>query len=146
MPPVAMMREAELDQLLAPPATILSLSLSLTETKTVPRIGQLDPAAKLRLGESDVEIRIDIPMTSPVLFISGPSTGSVPGKRAKGKTDSLTAIWPMSRSIGSNARQRLARHHPRRDLGDRPADGLGDERHGAAGARIDLDQIDLARP
>ena len=52
----------------------------------------------------------------------------------------------MSRRIGAEARERLARHHPRRDLGDRPPDRLGDERDGAAGARIDLDQVDLVRP
>ena len=32
-------------------------------------------------------------MTSPVDFISGPSRMSVPGKRAKGKTASLTEKW-----------------------------------------------------
>ena len=31
-----------------------------------------------------------MPITSPVLFISGPSTESAPAKRAKGSTASLT--------------------------------------------------------
>ena len=34
-----------------------------------------------------------MPITSPVDFISGPSTVSTPGKRANGKTASLTARW-----------------------------------------------------
>ncbi len=36
----------------------------------------------------------------------------------------------------------LARHDAGGDLGDRQADHLGDERHGARGARIDLEDID----
>ena len=42
------------------------------------------------------------------------------------------------------ARQALARHHTRRDLGDRLADRLGDEGHGARGARVDLEDVDVA--
>ena len=34
-----------------------------------------------------------MPMTSPVERISGPSTVSTPGKRANGKTASLTPTW-----------------------------------------------------
>ena len=34
-----------------------------------------------------------MPITSPVERISGPSTVSTPGKRAKGNTASLTATW-----------------------------------------------------
>ena len=34
-----------------------------------------------------------MPITSPVDFISGPSTVSTPGKRANGNTASLTPIW-----------------------------------------------------
>ena len=34
-----------------------------------------------------------MPMTSPVDFISGPRSVSTPGKRLKGKTDSLTDTW-----------------------------------------------------
>ena len=34
-----------------------------------------------------------MPMTSPVDFISGPSTVSTPGKRANGNTASFTPTW-----------------------------------------------------
>jgi len=48
-----------------------------------------------------------MPITSPVERISGPRTGSTPGKRRKGNTDSFTAkygisisrVRPMSRSF-----------------------------------------------
>ena len=40
--------------------------------------------------------------------------------------------------------QPLARHDARGDLGDRLADGLGDEGHRAAGARVHFDQINIA--
>ena len=39
-----------------------------------------------------------MPMTSPVDFISGPSTRVHAGNLMKGKTDSLTAMWRGSRS------------------------------------------------
>src|SRR3970282_1068572 len=38
-----------------------------------------------------------MPITSPVDFISGPSTASTPGNFTNGKTDSLTAMWASSR-------------------------------------------------
>ncbi len=37
-----------------------------------------------------------MPITSPVDFISGPSKISTPGKRSKGKTDSLIAMCVIS--------------------------------------------------
>ena len=75
---------------------------------------------------------------------------STPGKRANGKTASLTAMWPGSLRVGLGAImgegvvERLAGHDAGGDLGDRPADGLGDERHGARGARVDLQHEDGA--
>ena len=39
-------------------------------------------------------------------------------------------------------RDRLTEHRPRRDLGERYADRLGDERHGPRGARVDLQHED----
>ena len=38
----------------------------------------------------------------------------------------------------------LAEHDPAGELGQRQADGLGDERHGARGARVGLDHVQLA--
>ena len=43
-------------------------------------------------------------MTSPVDFISGPSTESAPGKRPNGMTASLTQKRPVSRSSSGSAR------------------------------------------
>ncbi len=40
-----------------------------------------------------------MPMISPVDFISGRARVSTPGKRANGKTDSLTPTWPSLRGF-----------------------------------------------
>ena len=59
----------------------------------MPPVGSGLPAARSALanavGKSDA-----VAMTSPVERISGPSTASAPGKRAKGKTDAFTETWP----------------------------------------------------
>ena len=81
-------------------------------------------------------------MTSPVERISGPSRTSTPGKRLKGKTASFTPTWLSFFGLSLKLAKALARHDPRGDLGDRLADHLGDEGHGARGARIDLEHID----
>ena len=73
-------------------------------------------------------------MTSPVERISGPSNVSTPGKRAKGNTASFTAMClravgrRLAAIIGQCFIQRFASHDTRRNLGNRRADGLGDER------------------
>ena len=74
----------------------------------------------------------------------GPSTVSTPGKRAKGKTASFTAMWLLPGRLQAETRERRADHQLRGDLGDRHADRLGDEGHGARGARIDLEHVDVA--
>ena len=66
-------------------------SAPFTDTNAVPPCGRIIPAPSKALANAMSKSR-SIPMTSPVLFISGPSTGSVPGKRAKGNTGPLTAI------------------------------------------------------
>ncbi len=65
-----------------------------------------------------------IPITSPVLFISGPSTESAPAKRAKGSTASLTLTCsggPLGQLLVGEA---LAQHQPAGDLRQRHADRL----------------------
>ena len=69
---------------------------------------------------------------------------STPGNLANGKTASLTAVCGGPGRLRVKLGERLARHHPGRDLGHRHAGGLGDERHGAAGAGVDLQDVDLA--
>ena len=61
--------------------------------KTVPVDRQRHPAAAWALPNA-VGKSAAIPITSPVLFISGPSTASAPAKRANGSTASLTQTWP----------------------------------------------------
>ena len=76
-----------------------ALSSSRTETNSVPERGRSTPAPSWLLAKASAKSR-SRPMTSPVDFISGPSRMSTPGKRAKGKTASLTAMWPGLRGSG----------------------------------------------
>ena len=69
------------------------LSVSVTVMKTEPSAGSSTPAAACALPKA-VGKSAAIPITSPVLFISGPSTESAPAKRAKGSTASLTLTCP----------------------------------------------------
>src|SRR3546814_21125506 len=79
--------------------TMADLSLSLTDTNSVPPLGRITPPPICDLRNADAK-SLAIPMTSPVDFISGDRTGSTPGKRANGKTDSLTAMCGTSRLMG----------------------------------------------
>ena len=57
-----------------------------------------------------------IPITSPVLFISGPRTESAPAKRAKGSTASLTltcSSGPLGQVLVGEL---LAQHQPAASL------------------------------
>ena len=65
------------------------LSKSFTETNTVPSVGILNPEAIWDLAKA-MPRSCEMPITSPVDFISGPSRMSAPGNLRKGNTDSLT--------------------------------------------------------
>ena len=86
--------------------TTASLSRSLTERKAAPVSGSRLPAPSQALAKATPK-ESPTPITSPVDFISGPSTGSTPGKRRKGKTGALTktpgtggsAVKPSSASV-----------------------------------------------
>ena len=121
-----------------------SLSLSFTETNAVPASGTPSPAADLGLGEGGAEVVGDAHHLAGPAHL-GPSTGSSPGNLTNGKTDSLTKR-PSRRGLGGEPQlgQRSPDHHLRRDLGERHAGRLGHERHGAAGARVDLEHVDHA--
>src|SRR5581483_10028697 len=69
--------------------TIPAKSLSGTERKAVPPRGSTVPAAICALANAAPKLA-SIPITSPVDFISGPSTVSTPGNLMNGKTASLT--------------------------------------------------------
>ena len=99
------------------------LSVSVTVMKTVPSVGSETPAAACALPKA-VGKSAAIPITSPVLFISGPSTASAPAKRAKGSTASLTLTWSPC-SLGQLlVGEALAEHQPAGDLRERRADRL----------------------
>ena len=85
-----------------------------------------------------------MPITSPVDFISGPSTVSTPGEAGEREHRLLDADMVEAGRLEVEALERLAGHDPRRDLGDRHADHLGDERHRARGARVDFEHVDVA--
>ena len=76
------------------------LSVSVTVMKTVPSRGRAMPAADWALPKA-VGKSAAIPITSPVDFISGPSTESAPAKRANGSTASLTLTWSPGASGSS---------------------------------------------
>ena len=75
------------------------LSKSLTLMKTVPEVGMRKPAAVCDLAKA-MPKSSEIPITSPVDFISGPSRMSVPGNFRNGKTDSLTKIREHRQVLG----------------------------------------------
>ena len=84
-------------------------------------------------------------MTSPVERISGPSSVSTPANFAKGNTASLTAMC-LGVDLADRPAPRacLPTAIARRDLGQRHAGDLGDERHRARGARVHLEDEDAA--
>ena len=88
-----------------------------------------------------------MPITSPVLRISGPRMVSTPGKRANGKTGAFTETWRVRqpRRAGRRSASLPPSHAQRGDLGHRHAGGLGDEGHGAAGARVHLQHVERRR-
>ena len=65
------------------------------------------------------------------------------GEAVEGKNRFLYSDMRELLRFQLEAGEGLARHHPGGDLGDRLADHLGDEGHGARGARIDLEHIDV---
>ena len=79
--------------------TTLGLSVSFTEMNAVPEAGSGRPAARSAfanaVGRSEA-----LAITSPVERISGPSTGSAPGKRANGSTAAFT-LTCSGRGVGS---------------------------------------------
>ena len=117
-----------------------------TERNTVPLCGSFTPAPSCDLAKARSKLASS-PITSPVDFISGPRMVSTFGKRANGNTASFTATCgAIALVVEAEVRQLRAGHDARADLGDRHAGRLGDERHGARGARIDLQHVDRRRP
>jgi hypothetical protein len=108
------------------------------------RGGQGVPAGHLRLGKGHAKARSSMPITSPVLRISGPSMAGSPGNLAKGSTTSLTK-WPSSGARRARpARPGCGPRAPGRPPRPGHARGLADIGHRARGARVGLDHIDHA--
>ena len=83
-------------------------------------------------------------MTSPVERISGPSTGSEPGKRANGSTTSLTATTRGSGMTHVHLGEARAGGHAAGQVDEVDAHRLAHERHRAARARVGLEHVDRA--
>ena len=81
-------------------------------------------------------------MTSPVERISGPKQNIDAGEAVEGENRFLYADMLELLVLQLEAGKLLAGHDARGDLGDRLADHLGDERHGARGARVDFEDVD----
>src|SRR4029079_8254252 len=73
---------------------------SRPDTTAWPGAGTREPPPIWLLAKAMAKLR-SMPITSPVDFISGPSTVSTPGKRANGKTASLTPIWSNAAGLRS---------------------------------------------
>ena len=143
MPEVAEQFDSRVGAVVAATGTICSLCRSATLTKILPLLGSTTPAANWLLAKAS-ENRSLMPITSPVLRISGPRTMSTPDELAERKDAFL------DRNMGRNRFPRRAQsakrrtgHHFGRHLGDGHAGRFGHERHRAAGARIDFQHIDV---
>ena len=86
---VATQLEAELRERARAIGTTATLSASRTERNAAPARGSGRPAARSAFANA-VAKSAALAITSPVERISGPSTGSAPGKRANGSTAALT--------------------------------------------------------
>ena len=109
----------------------------------MPDFGGRDPAPSWLLAKATANER-SIPITSPVERISGPKHRIDAGEAGEREHRFLDPdmIELVEREIERG--ERFAGHHPACDLGDRLADHLGDERHRARGARIDLEHVNHA--
>ena len=80
-----------------PERRAVGLSASRTDRNAVPAVGSGRPAARSAFANA-VGRSAALAITSPVERISGPSTGSLPGKRANGKHGRLHATCAHGRS------------------------------------------------
>ena len=88
-----------------------SLSKSFTLMNTVPWSGRPWPQASCARAKASPKPR-PMPITSPVLFISGPSRWSVSGKRRNGKTGPLTKVRPAGTGASDIAKPCSASGRP----------------------------------
>ncbi len=110
---------------------------------------QIDACTQLRLGEGQREVGVEADdFTGGAHFRSQQNidTGET-GKREDGFLDGdvleVARVWLFAVS-GNRRIQRFASHDTGGDLGNRRADGLGNERHGTRRARVDFQHVDRA--
>ena len=110
---------------------------------------QFDAGAELRLGEGQREIRVEADdFAGRAHFraeqrVDAGEAGEREDRFLDGDVLQLARIGLLA--IGGKGRvERLTGHDAGGDLGDRRADGLGDEGHRARGARVDFEHVDRA--
>ncbi len=110
---------------------------------------QFDAGAELRLGKGQREIRVEADdFAGRAHFraeqrVDAGEAGEREDRFLDGDVLQVARIGLFA--IGGEGRvERLAGHDAGGDLGDRRADGLGDEGHGARGARVDFQHVDRA--
>ena len=126
--------------------TTATLSASRTLRNARPPVGSGRPAARSAFANA-VAKSAPLAITSPVERISGPSTGSAPGKRTNGSTAAFT-WWPAhTEPSGGSVElgERRARREPAGRVDEVDPGRLRRVRDRARGPRVDLEDVDLAR-
>ena len=129
----------------ARPGATATLSASRTLRNARPPAGSARPAARSAFANA-VAKSAPLAITSPVERISGPSTGSAPGKRDERQHGRLDVVAGAGRALGRQVElgERGARGEAAGGVDEVDAGRLRGERHGARGARVDLEHVDLA--
>ena len=120
------------------------LSASRTETNTVPARGRSVPPPIWLLAKAISNERVEAHHLAGRFHLR--AEHGVDAGEAREREHRLLDRDDACRSARAEveAGEAFAGHDARRDLGDRQADHLGDERHGARGARVDLEHVDVA--
>ena len=120
-----------------------ALSLSLTDTKTVPVDGNYLPGAELAFAKRHREIAVDAHDLARRAHLRSEDRidAEEAGEREYGLLDRDVIVVGL---FEIESRERLAAHDLGRDRSDRQADDLGDERHCARGARVHFENVDVS--
>ena len=127
-----------------------ALSRSASERNTVPAQRQAVARGGLALHEREPERAVDAHHLAGRAHLGseqGVDLGE-PVEREHGflHRDVAAVARRVQQAFGAQLRERGADHHTRRDLRERDAGRLADERHRAAGARVRLDARTRRRP
>ena len=116
----------------------------------MPLVGQPVAGGQLALGERQAEGAVDAHHLAGRAHL-GPEHRVDLGEAVERQHRLLDRDVPAvdrraQQALVAQLGERGADHHPGRDLGQRHAGGLGDERHRAAGPRVGLDHEHLVVP